>query len=217
MFILCLAFLRISSIFFFFFFNQFRSLCEVFTEQPSTLHDNQLIQSQSEWKQKSLRWHRRKSAHLSCDTLSFCCEGAKISVSIFKWDKILPSPKQNGGPKGDTESSLVYLYLFVGCLNFFLPRGKQKRLQREEGEREGERDWGSAKWFELGLWVDSQPNQLVVSKVPDMQFPLCQPPEIPLNVSSSLTFSLNRVYWHACEFFRNPTGRHYERSSYEPL
>lgn len=101
-----------------------------FTEQPSTLHDNQLIQ------RVSGKNNLYTGIDVTLPTLSFCCEGAKISVSIFKWDKILPSPKLNGGAKGDTESSLVYLYLFVGCLNFFLPRGKQKRLQREERGRE---------------------------------------------------------------------------------
>lgn len=130
---------------------------------------------------------------------------AQRSVSVFKWDKSLLSPKQSGRAEGDTVSSLVYLNLFVG-LSFFLPREKQKRLQREA--REAERAWASAEWFELGLGADSQPNQLVVSKVLDMQFPLCQPLEIPLNVSSSLTFSLSCVYWHACESFRNPTGHH---------
>lgn len=64
----------------------------------------------------------------------------------------------------------------------------------KRSRRQRERDHASAKWFELGLGLDSQPNQLVVSKVPDTQFPLCQPPEIPLNVSSSLTFSLSCVY-----------------------
>lgn len=40
--------------------------------------------------------------------------------------------EQRGGHWG---SSHVYPYLFVGCLNLVLPRGKGKRLQREKGER----------------------------------------------------------------------------------
>lgn len=85
---------------------------------------------------------RKDLAHgLSCDTL-FLPSAVKVqrSVSIFKWET-LPSPKPTGGAEGDSASSLVYPYLFVGCLIFFfffLPREKQKRLQREarEGERE---------------------------------------------------------------------------------
>lgn len=53
-----------------------------------------------------------------------------------------PISKTNAGPKGDNESSLVHLYLFVGCLNFVLPRGKQKCFQREERQRGKERERG---------------------------------------------------------------------------
>lgn len=40
---------------------------------------------------------------------------------------------ENGGQR---QSQHVYVYLFVGCLNLILPRGKgEKRLQREERAR----------------------------------------------------------------------------------
>lgn len=44
--------------------------------------------------------------------------------------------KKKGSKEGAQWASLlVYLDLFVGRLNLVLPRGKGKRLQREEGER----------------------------------------------------------------------------------
>lgn len=52
MFILCLAFLGISSDFFF--FLPILKFMWGFTEQPSTLQNNQLIQSRSEWGGKNL-------------------------------------------------------------------------------------------------------------------------------------------------------------------
>lgn len=96
--------------------------------------------------------------------------------------------QEKRGAKGGTGSlhMFICIYLLVvwilssqeGKGNFF----KEKR----------ERDPASTEGFELGLWVDSQPNQLVVSTVPDMQFPLSQPPQIPPS-RLSLTISLSQL------------------------
>lgn len=178
-----------------------------FTEQPSTLHDNQLIQSQSEWGKKSVHWHRCESASL---VVTHFLSAVKVqrSVLVFvnrtKFSHLQSRMEEQRG----TPSPHLFICVYLLVVWIFSSQEGNRHVFKEKRESERERDFASAKWFELGLWVDSQPNQRVVSKVPDMQFPLCQPPEIPLNVSSSLTFSLNHVYWHACEFFRNPTGRH---------
>lgn len=76
-------------------------------------------------------------------------------------------PQAKGG--GSTEYASPRL--FIVCLNLALPRVKGKRSSKRGG-----RDCVPTQRSELGLWVDSQPNQLVVSTVLDTQFPLSQPP-----------------------------------------
>lgn len=60
-----------------------------------------------------------------------------------------------------------------------------------------------AKWFELGLGVDSQPNQLVVSKI-FSNFPSVNLLKSPLMFLHLSRFFLNHLYLHACDFFTDP-------------
>lgn len=95
--------------------------------------------------------------------------------------------QENRGAKGGTGC----LYMFI-CMHLlvvwilFSQEGKGDFFKEKRAS-----DPASTHGFELGLWVDSQPNQLVVFTVPDVQFPLSQPPQIPPHVSLSPFLSIN--------------------------
>ena len=91
--------------------------------------------------------------------------------------------KGNRGAKGGT-----------GCLLMFicwLSESYPPKREKETSSKRKETNPALTRGFELGLWVDSQTNQLVVVTVPDMQFPLSQPPQIPPIMSLSPHFFLN--------------------------
>lgn len=109
---------------------------------------------------------------------------------------------KNGRPKGDIESSLVYLYRFVGFLNFVLPRGKQQRFQRAtQRERSKCREQSG---LNLDWELIPSPISLWFPKSLTRNFPSVNLLKSPLMFLHLSHFFLNHLYFHACGFFTNP-------------
>lgn len=102
-------------------------------------------------------------------------------------------PTKKRGPK-EGRSGRLYLFILIYLLVVWILSSQEGKGNVFKEKRE--RDPALTQRSELGLWVDSQPNQLVVCSVPHMQFPLSQPPQIPHlptpkpNVSLSLLLSV---------------------------
>lgn len=117
-----------------------------------------------------------------CDSLFFSPKKKKTLSHISMQEKT-----SLGGWGRSCEPPHVYLYLFVGCLNLLLPRGKGKLLQREKRERS---------CFDTGVWtwiVGWFPAQSACGFHSPWHAisPQSTSTNPPLNVSFSLTISLS--------------------------
>lgn len=154
----------------------------------------------------------------SCYTLSFCCEGAKIGVSIFKWDKIPPSPKLMEEQRG-TPNPPLFICIYLLLVWIFSSQEGNRNVFKEKREREKE-----IVLLQSGLNLDCElipsPISLWFPKSLTCNFPsvnLQKSPLMFLHLPLFLSIMFIDMHVNFSESQLGAIEHYYERSSYELL